>query len=46
MNDVVPYQVFQALPFLVALVAMCCLQRAARGPATLGQAWPAEQTRT
>ena len=36
----VPYQVFQMLPYLVALVALALLSRSAPGPAALGKPWP------
>ena len=41
LNDVVPYQVFQALPFLVALIALAAMPRSGSGPRLLGKAWPA-----
>jgi simple sugar transport system permease protein len=40
MNQVVPYQIFQALPFIVALSALLFLRRGDDGPKTLGQPWP------
>ncbi len=40
MNQVVPYQLFQALPFIVALSALLIFRRGQNGPATLGQVWP------
>ena len=43
MNAVVPYQVFKALPYVAALVALALLSRSAPGPAKLGQAWPVER---
>lgn len=39
----VPYQVFQVLPYLVALTALACLSRSAPGPAALGKPWPTER---
>jgi simple sugar transport system permease protein len=35
----VPYQVFQMLPYVVALVALAVLSRTRPGPAALGRAW-------
>ena len=43
MNAVVPYQVFKALPYVAALVALAALSRSAPGPARLGQVWPVER---
>ena len=43
MNARVPYQVFKALPYVAALVALAVLSRSAPGPAKLGQAWPVER---
>ncbi len=40
LTAVVPYQVFQALPFLVALVALAVLKRGGAGPRELRQPWP------
>ena len=37
-----PYQVFQMLPYLVALTALALLSRSAPGPAALGRPWPPE----
>ncbi len=42
LNRAVPYQVFQALPFIVALVALAALKRGTMGPRMLGVAWPKE----
>ncbi len=36
----IPYQVFQMLPYLVALAALAALSRSAPGPAALGRPWP------
>lgn len=38
-----PYQTFQVLPYVVAIVALACLSRSAPGPAALGKPWPAER---
>ncbi len=35
-----PYQFFQMLPYVVALVALAGLSRSAPGPAALGKPWP------
>jgi simple sugar transport system permease protein len=35
-----PYQAYQALPYVMALVALAALTRSAPGPARLGQPWP------
>jgi simple sugar transport system permease protein len=43
LNQVVPYQLFQALPFIVALLALALMRRGTNGPRTLGQTWPAER---
>jgi general nucleoside transport system permease protein len=43
LNAVVPYQIFQALPFIVALIALAAMRRGTTGPRLLGQAWPAER---
>ena len=43
LNQVVPYQLFQALPFIVALLALALMRRGTNGPRTLGQIWPAER---
>lgn len=43
LTAVVPYQVFQALPFLIALVALACMRRGTNGPRMLGHPWPAER---
>ncbi len=37
---VVPHQLFQALPYLVALIALALAGRSAPGPAALGRPWP------
>lgn len=36
----IPYQVFQMLPYLVALGALALLSRSSPGPAALGRPWP------
>ena len=38
-----PYQVFQVLPYIVALTALACLSRSAPGPAALGKPWPPQR---
>lgn len=43
LNEVVPYQVFKALPYLVALAALALLSRGGGGPAALGRPWPGER---
>ena len=43
LNAVIPYQVFQALPFIVALIALAAMRRGTTGPRRLGQAWPTER---
>ena len=43
LNQVVPYQLFQALPFIVALLALALMRRGSTGPRVLGQAWPLER---
>jgi general nucleoside transport system permease protein len=43
LNQVVPYQLFQALPFIVALLALALMRRGTNGPRTLGKIWPAER---
>jgi len=43
LNAVVPYQVFQALPFIVALIALATMRRGTSGPRRLGQTWPADR---
>jgi len=43
LNAVIPYQVFQALPFIVALIALAVMRRGTSGPRLLGQAWPTER---
>ena len=45
LTAVVPYQVFQAAPFLVALLALAAMRRGAGtpGPRMLGMPWPAER---
>lgn len=35
-----PFQVFQVLPYVVAIAALACLSRSAPGPAALGKPWP------
>jgi ABC-type uncharacterized transport system permease subunit len=40
LNDVVPYQAFKALPYVVALLALAVLRKANAGPSALGQPWP------
>ena len=42
-NDVVPYQAFRAMPYVVALLALAVLRKANAGPAALGQPWPPER---
>ena len=42
LNAVIPYQVFQALPFIVALLALALMRRGSSGPRVLGQSWPPE----
>jgi simple sugar transport system permease protein len=42
LNAMVPYQLFQALPFIVALIALSTMRQGTTGPRLLGQAWPAE----
>ena len=39
-NEVVPYQVFKALPYVVALLALTVLHRNGGSPAVLGRPWP------
>lgn len=39
LNAVVPYQVFQAAPFIVALMALACMRRGTSGPRMLGIPW-------
>lgn len=43
LTAVVPYQVFQAAPFLVALIALAFMRRGTAGPRMLGMPWPAER---
>ena len=43
LNNVVPYQVFKALPYVVALIALALLSRGRGGPAALGRPWPGER---
>jgi ABC-type uncharacterized transport system permease subunit len=43
LNAVIPYQVFQALPFIVALLALAFMRRGTSGPQKLGVPWPAER---
>ena len=35
-----PFQIFQVLPYVVAIAALACLSRSAPGPAALGKPWP------
>lgn len=44
LTQVVPFQLFQALPFIVALAALAALKRGTTGPRMLGQPWPAERS--
>ena len=39
LNAVVPYQLFKALPFVVALAALAIMARSAAGPRELGRSW-------
>ncbi len=39
-NSRFPYQLFQALPYVTALLALALLSRSAPGPARLGEPWP------
>ncbi len=43
LNAVVPFQLFQALPFIVALLALAFMRRGTSGPQKLGVPWPAER---
>lgn len=43
LTAVVPYQVFQAAPFIVALLALTFMRRGISGPRMLGMPWPAER---
>jgi len=38
-----PYQIFQVLPYVVAIVALAFLSRSAPGPAALGKSWPSDR---
>jgi simple sugar transport system permease protein len=40
LNDLLPYQALQSLPYLVALVALSLLRRGGAAPVQLGQPWP------
>jgi general nucleoside transport system permease protein len=40
LTTAVPYQVFQALPFVVALMALAMMRRGTSGPQMLGIPWP------
>ncbi len=40
LNQYVPHQAFEALPYVVALLALGVLSRGAAGPAQLGRPWP------
>jgi general nucleoside transport system permease protein len=39
-NQLVSHHFFQALPFIIAFVALLFMRRGHAGPTTLGQAWP------
>jgi ABC-type uncharacterized transport system permease subunit len=40
LDRVIPYQALQALPYLVALIALSLLGRSAQAPPQLGRSWP------
>jgi simple sugar transport system permease protein len=43
LTSVVPYQLFQALPYVVALSALALMRRGEAGPRMLGRPWPEER---